>query len=152
MTTRQTAGATAMPTAATLVATPPWARVEAPQGRSHAESRSRTADRAAHTPADDTTQVSAVSAPLLSRRIPMTRDPHSPAPAHGDPPSTPEPGPAGKPALLSQRTALILFIAVVVGIGIGVLTFFAEKSYPKAALASLLAIGGCTVTLHNLID
>ncbi|MET8894041.1 DDE-type integrase/transposase/recombinase [Streptomyces albogriseolus] len=38
--------------------TPPRARAAAPQGRSPAESRSWTADRAAHTPADDTTQVS----------------------------------------------------------------------------------------------
>ncbi|MDK1349091.1 hypothetical protein QNO09_38785 [Streptomyces sp. 378] len=62
----------------------------------------------------------------------MARDPHSPASVHPDPPSTPEPAPAGKPALLSQRTALILFIAL--GVGSGVLTFFAEKSYPKAVL------------------
>lgn len=151
MTTHQAPGATPAPIAATLN-TPPWARAEAPQGRTHAESRSRTADRAAHTPADDTTQVSAVPAPLLSRRIPMTRDPHSPASAHPDPPSTPEPGPGGKPALLSQRTALILFIAVVIGVSAGVLTFFAEKSYPKAALAGLLTTGGCMVGLHSLID
>jgi hypothetical protein len=80
----------------------------------------------------------------------MARDPHSPASARPDQPSTPEPAPAGKPALLSQRTALILFIAV--GIGIGVLTFFAEKSYPKAVLAGVLATGGCTAGLHSLID
>jgi hypothetical protein len=82
----------------------------------------------------------------------MARDPRSPASAHPDPPSTPEPAPAGKPALLSQRTALILLIAVGVGIGIGVLTFFAEKSYPKAVLAGVLATGGCTAGLHSLID
>jgi predicted phage tail protein len=46
---------------------------------------------------------------------------------------------------LSQRTALILFIAVVSGIGIGVLTFFAEKSYPQAVLASVIAAGGCSL-------
>ncbi|TVL90243.1 hypothetical protein [Streptomyces sp. SAJ15] len=82
----------------------------------------------------------------------MARDQHSPASAHPDPPSTPEPASAVKPALLSQRTALILFIAVVIGIGIGVLTFFAEKSYPKAVLAGVLAAGACTVGLHSLID
>ncbi|MFF4402461.1 hypothetical protein [Streptomyces sp. NPDC001480] len=53
---------------------------------------------------------------------------------------------------MSQRTALILFIAIGVGIGIGVLTFFAEKSYPKAVIAGVLAAGGCTAGLHNLID
>ena len=82
----------------------------------------------------------------------MPRDQHSPASAHADPPSTPEPAPVGKPALLSQRTALILFIAIVVGIGFGVLTFFAEKSYPKAVIAGVIAAGGCTVGLHSLID
>ncbi|GAA2331277.1 hypothetical protein GCM10010246_13040 [Streptomyces cuspidosporus] len=82
----------------------------------------------------------------------MARDQHSPTSTHPDPPSTPEPAPAGKLALLSQRTALILFIAVVSGIGVGVLTFFAEKSYPKAVLAGVIAAGGCTVGLHNLID
>jgi hypothetical protein len=54
--------------------------------------------------------------------------------------------------LLSQRTTLILFIAVGVGIGIGVLTFFAEKSYPKAVITGVLATAGCTAGLHNLID
>lgn len=82
----------------------------------------------------------------------MARDQHSPASAHPDPPSTPGSAPQGKPALLSQRTALILFIAAGVGIGIGVLTFFAEKSYPKAVLAGVIAAGGCTVGLHSLID
>ncbi|MFF9365013.1 hypothetical protein [Streptomyces griseoluteus] len=53
---------------------------------------------------------------------------------------------------MSQRTALILFTAVVSGVGIGVLTFFAETSYPKAVLAGVLAAGGCTVGLHSLID
>lgn len=82
----------------------------------------------------------------------MSRDQHSPASAHPDPPSTPGSVPGGKPALLSQRTALILFIAVSVGIGFGVLAFFAEKSYPKAVLAGVIAAGGCTVGLHSLID
>ncbi|WP_086559291.1 hypothetical protein [Streptomyces africanus] len=82
----------------------------------------------------------------------MSRDPHSPASAHPDPRGTPESAPAGKPALLSQRTALILFIAVATGIGIGVLTFFSGKSYPKAVIAGVVAVGGCAAGLHNLID
>lgn len=82
----------------------------------------------------------------------MPRDEHSPASAHPDPPSTPGPAPAGKPALLSQRTALIFFIAIVGGIGIGVLTFFAEKSYPKAFLAGIGAAAVCTAGLHTLIE
>lgn len=84
----------------------------------------------------------------------MSRDRHSPASAHSDPPSTPGSAPAIKPALLSQRTALILFIAVSagIGIGIGMLTFFAEKSYPKAVIAGVIAAAGCTAGLHSLID
>lgn len=82
----------------------------------------------------------------------MARDSQSPASAHPDPPSTPGSTPGGKPALLSQRTALILFIAVGVGIGFGVLTFFAEKSYSKAVIAGVVAAAGCTVGLHSLID
>lgn len=82
MSTHQAPGAVNEPTGPTLdettgptlVATPPWARVETPQGRSHAESRSRTADRAAHTPADDTTQVSAVLDPPAQGSSIMTRD------------------------------------------------------------------------------
>ncbi|MEH0400677.1 hypothetical protein QA789_34435 [Streptomyces sp. B21-088] len=55
---------------------------------------------------------------------------------------------------MSQRTALILFIAVSagIGIGIGMLTFFAEKSYPKAVIAGVIAAAGCTAGLHSLID
>ncbi|MEU2462452.1 hypothetical protein ABZ604_33345 [Streptomyces sp. NPDC012473] len=51
---------------------------------------------------------------------------------------------------MSQRTALILFIAV--SAGIGMLTFFAEKSYPKAVIAGVIAAAGCTAGLHSLID
>ncbi|MEU6370325.1 hypothetical protein ABZ876_32540 [Streptomyces sp. NPDC046931] len=82
----------------------------------------------------------------------MPRDERSAASAHPDPPSTPGSTPAGKPALLSQRTALILFIGLVSGLGIGVLTFFAEKSCPKAIIAGIVAAAGCTAGLHNLID
>ncbi len=61
----------------------------------------------------------------------MPRDPQSPSSAHPDPPSTPESTGVGKPTLLSQRTALILFMAIATGIGIGVLTFLSETSYPR---------------------
>ncbi|MEU6102738.1 hypothetical protein [Streptomyces flaveolus] len=81
----------------------------------------------------------------------MPRDEHSPASAHPDPPSTPEPA-AGKPALLSVRTTLILFIAIAAGTGIGVLTFFAEKSVPKAIIAGVFAAAGCMAGLHSLIE
>ncbi|PKW12481.1 hypothetical protein SAMN05428944_0245 [Streptomyces sp. 1222.5] len=81
----------------------------------------------------------------------MPRDQHSPASAHPDPPSTPGPPPARKPPLLSQRTALILFIAVVGGIGVG-LTFLSEKSYPTAYLAGIGGAAACTAGLHQLIE
>lgn len=100
----------------------------------------------------------------------MTRDPHSPAPAaHPDPPgtqdaqhtrttqsmqstqSTPEPAPTARPALFSLRTAVILFMAAVVGVGVGVVTYFAKRSYPEAVLAGLFTAGACTAGLHNLI-
>ncbi|UKL07422.1 hypothetical protein [Streptomyces sp. NBU3104] len=57
-----------------------------------------------------------------------------------------------EPKLLSQRTALILFIAVTAGGVIGVLTFLLDKSYWAAALASAAAFGCCTVELNKLID
>ncbi|MFI9729513.1 hypothetical protein [Streptomyces sp. NPDC052092] len=60
--------------------------------------------------------------------------------------------PGGTPALLSQRTTLIPFIALVSGIGIGVLIIFAEQSYPEVVLAGVLGLGGCAAGLHNLID
>ncbi|MEU0853523.1 hypothetical protein ABZ387_37290 [Streptomyces flaveolus] len=82
----------------------------------------------------------------------MPRDEHSPASAHPDPPSTPASAPAEKPVLLSQRTTLILFIALVAGIGIGVLTFFVEKSYPKAVIAGIGTAALCAKGLHELIE
>ena len=85
----------------------------------------------------------------------MPREPHSPASPHLDPPGpqdTPGLTPPARPALLSQRTALILFVAIVGGIGIGVLTFFAEKSYPKAVLAGIGAAVACTMGLNTLIE
>ncbi|MFC8536720.1 MULTISPECIES: hypothetical protein [Streptomyces] len=53
--------------------------------------------------------------------------------------------------LLSQRAALILFMAVVIGIGIGVLTYSSERSLAKATFAGLLASGASVPVLHSLI-
>lgn len=80
MTTRQTAGGTHARIAASLE-TPPWARADAPQGRSQAESRSRTADREACTTPTRTTpaQVSAVLDSSAQGSSIMTRD-NVPAP------------------------------------------------------------------------
>jgi len=82
----------------------------------------------------------------------MPRDPQSPVPARPEPPdpqNTPGSAPTARPALLSQRTTLILFIAAV--IGVGVLTFLSKDSYPEAVLAGLFAAGACTIGLHNLV-
>ena len=102
MTTRQTTEGSLAPIAATLN-TPTLGRAETPQGRSQAESRSRTADRAAHTPADDTTQVSAVLDPSAQGSSIMTRD-NVPAPVQ-----PPDPSPARQqPAAGAGLTAAIV--------------------------------------------
>ncbi|MEU0203267.1 hypothetical protein ABZ302_31160 [Streptomyces sp. NPDC006237] len=44
---------------------------------------------------------------------------------------------------------MLLFIAV--GVGLGVLTFFAEKSYLRAVIAGVVVAGACAVGLHKLI-
>ncbi|GGY73577.1 hypothetical protein GCM10010342_71770 [Streptomyces anulatus] len=119
MSTHQAPGAVNEPTGPTLnettgptlVATPPWARVETPQGRSHAESSSRTADRAAHTPADDTTQVSAVLDPPAQGSSIMTRD-NVPNPAQpstsvpAQPPSDAVPVQPADPAPAVRQAAI----------------------------------------------
>ncbi len=102
MTTRQPTEGTHAPIAATLN-TPPWARAETPQGRSQAESRSRTADRAAHTPADDTTQVSAILDPSAQGSSIMSRD-NDPAPVQ---PPDPAPVPQ-QPAIRGGVSAAIV--------------------------------------------
>jgi hypothetical protein len=102
MTTHQTPGATPAPIAAT-VNTPPWARAEAPQGRSQAES-SRTADREALTTPTRTTppQVSAVLDPSAQGSSIMTRD-NVPAPVQ-----PPDPAPvAQQPAVGAGLTGAI---------------------------------------------
>ncbi|MFE9738577.1 hypothetical protein [Streptomyces sp. NPDC006477] len=81
----------------------------------------------------------------------MARDPHSPLPTHPDPPHAPATAPTENPALLSQRTALILFMALCAGIGIGVLTFLAKRSYPEAVIAGVLPAGACAMGLHNVV-
>ncbi|WP_258566159.1 hypothetical protein [Streptomyces parvulus] len=43
-------------------------------------------------------------------------------------------------------------MALMAGIGIGVLTFLAQESWPTAIIAGIGAAAGCTAGLHNLID
>jgi hypothetical protein len=82
----------------------------------------------------------------------MPSGPTLPPSAHPDPPSTPDSTGVGKSTFLSQRTALILFMAIATGIGIGVLTFLSETSYPKAVLAGICAAATCTMGLNTLIE
>jgi hypothetical protein len=107
MTTRKTPGATPAPIATTLN-TPPWARAEALQGRSQAESR-RTADREALTTPTRTTpqQVSAVLDPSAQGSSIMTRD-NVPAPVQPPVPARVPPQPAvgaGLTAAIAQGAA-----------------------------------------------
>ncbi|WP_333737259.1 hypothetical protein [Streptomyces sp. IBSBF 2806] len=45
-----------------------------------------------------------------------------------------------------------MFISVAVGVGIGVLTYFANRSYPGAVLAGVFATAACTKGLDSLIS
>ncbi|WLQ38377.1 hypothetical protein P8A18_33150 (plasmid) [Streptomyces castrisilvae] len=53
--------------------------------------------------------------------------------------------------LLSQHAALILTMAVVIGVSIGALTYSSERSFAKAPLAGLLAAGASVAVMHSLI-
>jgi hypothetical protein len=127
----------------------PGAQDDAPLGRAQAESN-RTAGPAPRA-GEDFPPVSALPVAPSHRRLPPARDPHSPPRTRPDPPDAPDTAPTEKPALLSQRTALILFMALCAGIGIGVLTFLAKKSYPEAVIAGVLTTGACAVGLHNVV-
>ncbi|WP_285739371.1 hypothetical protein [Kitasatospora phosalacinea] len=52
---------------------------------------------------------------------------------------------------MSAHAALVLVGAVVVGIVVGVLTFFGGGPAAAAVLAGLTAFGAATVALHKLI-
>ena len=103
MISRQAPRATPAPIAA-MLHTPALGRAEAPQGRSQAESRSRTADREARATPTRTTpqQVSAVLDPSAQGSSIMTRD-NVPAPVQ---PPDPAPVPQ-QPAVGAGLTAAI---------------------------------------------
>ncbi|MGW2267503.1 hypothetical protein [Streptomyces sp. SCA2-2] len=82
----------------------------------------------------------------------MSRDHHFPAFARPDRPSAPDPTPEGKPPFLSQRTALISFMAVSIGVGIGLPTFFVRNHPAVAVVVGLTATAGSAKGLHSLID
>lgn len=82
----------------------------------------------------------------------MPREHRSPASARPDRPSAPEPTPEGKPPFLSQRTALILCMAVSIGGSVGLLTLSAGSKPAVAVIAGLMAAAGSARELHSLID
>ena len=60
---------------------------------------------------------------------------------------TPPPGP-----LLSIRAALILLIAIVVGLAAGVLGYFAHEGIAAAMLVGGGGAGGALALFHTLLD
>lgn len=65
---------------------------------------------------------------------------------------TPPPVPSGDPPpLLTVRTAVVLLIALIVGVGVGVLTYVAGRHPAEAALAGIGAAGVTAVACHGLI-
>jgi hypothetical protein len=61
--------------------------------------------------------------------------------------ATPPPGP-----LLSIRAALILLIAVVIGLGAGILGYLANGGIATAVLTGGAGAGGALTLFHTLID
>ncbi|MFA0845836.1 hypothetical protein ACFZCM_22430 [Streptomyces rochei] len=83
----------------------------------------------------------------------MSRDPHphSPIPACPEPP-----GPAGaempsESPLLSVHAAVVFLAAVLIGLVMGGLMFFHDKSVPAAVAAGVVAAEGSVPVLHKLI-
>lgn len=61
--------------------------------------------------------------------------------------ATPPPAP-----LLSVRAALVLLIAVVIGLGAGILGYFAYGGIATATLIGGGAAGGALALVHTLLD
>ena len=59
--------------------------------------------------------------------------------------------PPAQAPFLTMRTAVIILAAVVIGIVVGVLSFFAGHIIAAAFLAGLCAFGGSIPVLHSLI-
>ncbi|MEV5754958.1 hypothetical protein AB0L00_44795 [Actinoallomurus sp. NPDC052308] len=55
------------------------------------------------------------------------------------------------PALLTSRSALVLLLAVLTGIGAGLLTYLARRSIPEAFLAAGAATGGAIGLFNRMI-
>jgi hypothetical protein len=79
------------------------------------------------------------------------RPPHVNRGPHPDEDSGP-PEPARPGPLLPQRTVLVIFAALVIGIATGTLAYLAYHLLAEAALAGGAASGAAIPTLHKLID
>ncbi|MGW7046337.1 hypothetical protein ACWGDT_27320 [Streptomyces avermitilis] len=72
--------------------------------------------------------------------------------------SAPDPTPSNSSGssrpgpFMTQRTAIILLTAVVIGLIVGGLTFLSDTAAPGAVLAGTLSAGGSVPVLHGLID
>jgi hypothetical protein len=58
----------------------------------------------------------------------------------------------GTRPLLGLRSAIVLLLGVLTGIGAGVLTYLAQHSLPAAALAAGAGFGAGVLFFHNIID
>ncbi len=70
------------------------------------------------------------------------------APSCNCQPIAPEPEPDG---LITQRSALIAVISLVLGLVVGAVTFIAYGNVGGAVLAGLGALGGTLIAAHTLI-
>jgi hypothetical protein len=66
-------------------------------------------------------------------------------------PSSEEPVTDSSQALLSVRTALVLFMAVVVALGVGVVSYLETRSLPKAVLFAVPFLAGAITFLNVVI-
>jgi hypothetical protein len=56
------------------------------------------------------------------------------------------------PPLLTERAALILLLAVLTGLGAGILTYLSGQNPPAAGLAGFGACGGALALFHTIIS
>ncbi|MEU8717930.1 hypothetical protein [Streptomyces sp. NPDC048663] len=66
--------------------------------------------------------------------------------------SSPAPTPQGPPPFMTVRTAVVLLIAVLIGLVVGGLTFLSGGAAAAAVLAGLTAAGVSTPVVHTLIQ
>lgn len=60
--------------------------------------------------------------------------------------------PPGHQPLLGLRSATVLLLGALTGIGAGVLTYLAQHSLPAAALATGAGFGAGVLFFHTIID